>query len=212
MKDAFRITWLSLRDTYEELFILVGANLLALALFIPVVTGPPALAGLHYLGFCIATGKRIEFGFFWQGFRTYFLDSWKLTALNVLIFGLLGVDVWFYMSRVQGVWRVVGLVGVWMLLIWALAQLYAFPLLVRQQERKLFLAVKNAVLLTLAYPIFSLTSGLLLALILVLSAAVPVVFALAGLSFAAVMGAHALRHGIDMVEAHQAQRKEETDD
>lgn len=206
MKHAFRIAWWSLRDTYEELFILIGANLLALALLVPIVTAPPALAGLHYLGFHIATKKRIEFGFFWKGFRGYFLDSWKLTALNALVFGLLGVDVWFYMSQVQGAWRVVGFVGLGMLVVWALAQLYTFPLLVRQEERKLSLLVKNALLLTLAYPVFSLVTALLLTLMLALSIALPLVFVLAGLSFAAVMGAHALRQGIEMVEAQRAQQ------
>jgi len=212
VKHAFRIAWWSLRDTYEELFVLIGANLLALVLFIPIVTGPPALAGLHYLGFHIANEKRVEFGFFWEGFRSCFLDSWKLAALNVLVFGVLGIDIWFYMVKVQGVWQVAGLVGVWMLLVWALAQLYTFPLMVRQEERKLFLLLKNAVLLTLAYPVFSLTTAVLLVLILALSVAFPVVFAVVGLSFAAVVGAHALRWGIEMVEAQQAQQGEENDD
>jgi uncharacterized membrane protein YesL len=212
MKHAFRIAWSSLRDTYEELFILIGANLLTLVLLIPVVTGPPALAGLHHLGFHISTEKRVEFGLFWEGFRRYFLDSWKLAVFNVLVFGVLGVDIWFYMSRVEGAWRVVGLVGVWMLLIWALAQLYTFPLLVRQEERKLFLLVRNAVLLTLAYPVFSLTAAVLLGLLLALSVVFPIIFVLTGLSFSAVMSAHALRHGIDMVEAHRAQQEEEEED
>lgn len=212
MKNAFRITWWSLRDTYEELFILIGANLLALLLFIPVVTGPPALAGLHHLGFRIASEKRVEFGFFWEGFRSYFLDSWKLAALNILVFGILGADVWFYLFKMQGAWQVLGLVGVWMLLMWTVAQLYTFPLLVRQEERKLFLLIKNTILLTLAYPGFSLTATVLLVLILALSLAFPILFVLAGPSFAAVMGAHALRHGIEMVEAHQARQLEENDD
>jgi len=211
VKHAFRIAWWSLRDTYEELFILIGANLLALLLFIPVVTGPPALAGLHHLGFRIANEKRVELGFFWEGFRSYFLDSWKLAALNVLVFGILGADIWFYLFRTQGVWRVIGFVSVWLLLIWIVAQLYTFPLLVRQEERKLFLLIKNAILLTLAYPGFSLTTTVLLVLILALSVAFPILFVLAGLSFAAVMGAHALHQGIEMVEAYQAQQEEETD-
>ena len=212
MKHAFRITWWSLRDTYEELFILIGANLLALLLFIPVVTGPPALAGLHHLGFRIASEKRVESGFFWEGFRSYFLDSWKLAALNILVFGILGADVWFYLFKMQGAWQVLGLVGVWILLIWTVAQLYTFPLLVRQEERKLFLLIKNTILLTLAYPGFSLTATVLLVLILALSLAFPILFVLAGPSFAAVMGAHALRHGIEMVEVYQARQLEENDD
>lgn len=212
MKNAFRITWWSLRDTYEELFVLVGANLLALVLFVPIVTGPPALAGLYNLGFHIANEKRIEFDLFWQGFRDYFLDSWKLAALNVVVFGILGLDIWFYWNQVQGAWRVLGFVGIWMLVIWAVAQLYTFPLLVRQEERKLFQLLKNAILLTLAYPGFSLTATVLLVLVLVGSLILPIVFVLAGLSFSAVMGGHALRWGIEMVEAYRAQQKEENDD
>ena len=212
MKHAFRITWWSLRDTYEELFVLIGANLLALLLLIPIVTAPPALAGLHYLGFHIANEKRIEFSYFWEGFRAHFLDSWKLAAVNIFVFGILGLDIWFYLSKVEGAWRALGFVGAWILLIWTLAQLYTFPLLVRQKESNLFLLLKNAVLLTLAYPTFSLTAGILLLLVLALSLLFPVVFFLAGLSFTAVTGAHALRHGIEMVEAYQTRQREENED
>jgi uncharacterized membrane protein YesL len=212
VKHALRITWWSLRDTYEELFILIGANLLTLLLFIPIVTGPPALAGLHNLGFYVANEKRVEFSLFWEGFRSFFLDSWKLAALNILVFAVLGVDIWFYLFQAQGAWWVAGLLGLWMLVIWVVAQLYSFPLLVRQEERKLFSLLKNAILLTLAYPAFSLTAALLLLLILVLSLVFPIVFVLAGLSFATMMGAHALRHGIEMVEAHQARQLEEDEE
>jgi uncharacterized membrane protein YesL len=212
VKDAFQITWWSLRDTYEELFVLVGANLLAVVLFIPIVTGPPALAGLHYLGYHIATEKRIEFGYFWEGFRTYFLDSWKLTALNVVVYAVLGLDTWFYLVNVQGLWQALGFVGLVILLIWTIAQLYTFPLLVRQEERKMFPLLKNAVLLTLAYPTFSLTAALMLGLLLGLSLALPILFSLSGLSFSAVMGAHVLRRGIEKVEAYRAQQLEEAEE
>ncbi len=204
MRQAFRVTWRSLQDTWQEWAVLVRANLLALALCLPIVTGPPALAGLHNLGFFITHEKQVEFKFFWQGFKDYFLDSWKLTALNGLVFGVLGVDVWFYLFRMQGAWRLLGFVGLWMLFIWAVAQLYTFPLLVRQQERKLFLASRNAVLLTLAYPGFSLTAALLLAVLMALSLVLSPVFILLGLSFAAVMGAHTLRQGIERAEADQS--------
>lgn len=212
MRRAFQITWWSLRDTYEELFILVGANLLTLVLFVPIVTGPPALAGLHYLGFHIANEKRIEFSIFWEGFRENFLDSWKLAGLNILVFGILGLDIWFYLNQVQGAWRLLGFVGGWALLIWTIAQLYTFPLLVRQEERKFFPLLRNAILLTLAYPAFSLMATVLLLLLLALSLVFPLLFVLLGLSFAAVMGAHALRQGIEMVEAYRARQSTEDDD
>lgn len=208
MKLAFQAIWRSLRDAYEELFILIGANVLALLLFIPLVTAPPALAGLHNLSFYIATEKRIELGFFWEGFKSYFLDSWKLTALNIVVFGVLGVDIWFYLGKMEGAWRVLGFAGLWLLLLWTVAQLYTFPLLVRQEERNLFLLLKNSILLTLAYPAFSLTTALLLILLTALSLVLPIIFILIGLSFAAVVGAHALRQGIEMVEDYKSRQDE----
>ena len=212
MKHAFQITWISLRDTYEEMFILVGVNLLTLLLCIPVVTAPPALAGLHNLGFFIATEKRIELSVYWQGFRENLLYSWKLAALNIFIFGVLGWDIWFYLGKVQSSWRVLGFVGIWILVIWLVAQLYIFPFLVRMEERKIFPLAKNAVLLTLAYPVFSLTAALLLVLLLALSIILPILFILIGLSFAAVMGAHALRHGLEMVEEFRERQKDDLDE
>lgn len=211
MKDAVRVTWAALRDTYEELFTLAAANVLALLLCVPVVTAPPALAGLHNLGFYVVTEKRVEFGQFWEGFRAYFVDSWKLAGLNLLAFGILGVDVWFYLGRVQGAWQILGYVGIWMLLIWAVAQLYAFPLLARQAERNFGQVIKNAVLLTLAHPVFSLTVAVLLILLLALSIVLPILFILIGLAFAAILSAHSLRWGIEMVEKQRSQEDEQGD-
>jgi uncharacterized membrane protein YesL len=211
MKDAVQVTWASLRDIYEELFTLVAANLLALLLCIPVVTAPPALAALHNLGFHLATEKRIEIGQFWEGFRAFFVDSWKLAGLNLLVFAILGVDIWFYLGRMRGAWQVLGYVGIWMFLIWAVAQLYTFPLLVRQAERNFGRMLKNAVLLTLAHPIFSLTVAVLLILLLALSVVIPIFFILIGLAFVAVLSAHTLRRGIERVEERRGQEDGQDD-
>ena len=52
MKRALRVFWGALKDFWDELFLLMLMNIVTVLLLIPVLTFPPALAGLwkgHWL-------------------------------------------------------------------------------------------------------------------------------------------------------------------
>ncbi|RLC58928.1 MAG: hypothetical protein DRI80_13235, partial [Chloroflexota bacterium] len=81
MRHAVKIFAISIRDWWDEMFILVGAGLVAFFLMLTVIVAPPALAGLSYLTYVLLRDKRVEFGDFWVGIRRYAWASWKLLGL-----------------------------------------------------------------------------------------------------------------------------------
>ena len=147
MRIAFRVLWQAIKDYYEEMFILAGASLLWAVLAVPVVTLPPATAGMYYLTNHVARHKSVEFGLFFEGFKKFFVKSWLLTLLNLGVLFVLYTNYQFY-ARYEAQWSAViqGLVvgaGV----IWCLIQIYVFPMLLEQQEPRLLLALRNAAMM-----------------------------------------------------------------
>ncbi len=180
MGTAFRVFWAALKDYYEEMFRLVGANLLWLVLAIPVVTLPPATAGMFYLTNQIAHHKTVELGMFFEGFKKYFFKSWLLTLLNVAVLAIFYMNFTFYGQRVGGQWgSILQGLFVGLAVMWCLIQLYVFPMLLEQEEPRLRLALRNAAFMAFASPIATLVLGVLLAVTTLASLVLALPFAVA---------------------------------
>jgi len=187
MGIAFRILWTALKDFYEEMFVLVGANLLWVLLCIPLVTIPPATAGMFYLTNQIAHHKSIEFRMFFEGFKKYFVKSWLLTLLNLLAAALFYANYQFY-GQMAAQWAsIVQGLFVGLFVIWCLIQMYVFPMLLEQQEPRLLLAVRNAAFLAFASPITTLTLAVLMAVVAALSVGLAFLFAVAMMAVLCLM-------------------------
>ncbi len=214
MKLAFAVLWAACKDYYEEMFTLVGANLLWV-LIVGLVAGatyllslllgaaglipgivlvllvlPPATAGMFHLTNQIAHHKSIEFGLVFEGAKLYAVKSWLLTLLNLGVAILLGVNVVFYGSQqFEGQqWAIVvrGLF-VGLAVLWVLIQLYVLPMLMEQQQPSLRLAVRNAAFMAFASPITTLLVGVLLILVCVLSIGLTLPFAVAMMAMVGLM-------------------------
>jgi len=179
MKIVFQAFWAACKDFYEEMFILVGANLLWVLLAIPVITLPPATAGMYYLTNQVAHRKAVHLRMFFAGFKKYFVKSWLLALLNLLVIVVLWVNYRFYggfaaqwATMAQGLF-----VGLWVL--WSAIQAYVFPMLLEQQEPRLLLALRNAAFLAFASPIAALVLGAVTLLLTALSVGLAFPFAFA---------------------------------
>ncbi len=180
MGIAFRVLWAAFKDYYEEMFTLAGANLLWVVLSIPVITLPATTAGMLYLTNQIAHHRRsIEFRMFFEGIKLYWWKSYLLAGLNVLAAVIFYTNFRFY-GQFEGQWAVIvrGLF-VGLAAMWALIQVYVFPMLLEQEEPKLRMALRNAAFLTFASPITTLTLVVLLAVVAAISVGLTLPFAVA---------------------------------
>jgi uncharacterized membrane protein YesL len=234
MKRLFSILWFSMRGIYEDLFVLLGIGglWLVMAVLLPsgmfwltstlmlptaiaivlniasLVLVPPATAAVYHVTSHIARKKRVEFGYFWQGFKAYFWHSWKVAGVLIVIGAILAVDVLFYLNNSGNtLFLVVGLIGLWILAFWLGIQVYLFPLMVVQEDKSLKLLLKNASLLTLSYPFFAFTICIVLLLVTALSILLPVLFLL-WMPFVSLLNNRALTSSLEQVEAFQKTRRE----
>src|SRR5207248_6633278 len=124
MTNPFAVLWRSAANVYDELFPMVGMNLLWLLLSLPVVLvvwalftllhvpsdlaillalvlalfGPnPAFLSIHRFANQLVKEERVEFELFWTGLRTYWRRGLVLLAISVAVIALLGVNIIFYL-------------------------------------------------------------------------------------------------------------------
>lgn len=172
MRQTLSVIFSSLKDFYEELFLFVIINLLCVLLSIPLVTLAPALAGVYYVTNHLAHGRyRTEWRDFFVGFRRYFAKSWQVLLADLFLLLLIVSNISFYTSMPNQILRLVSILWWYLLAFWLGLQIYLFPLLMEQEDKRLLLIFRNAIVLTLRHPFFTIAFLLVILLLLVISLA-----------------------------------------
>jgi uncharacterized membrane protein YesL len=234
MKRILNVFWFAARGLYDEMFPLAGMGLLWFAmvvlplygviwlvtaltpplavaiilLLIALIPAPPATAAMYHVAHYVAHERRIEFSYFWQGLKSYFGLSWKVGAILLVSGAILAIDVRFYLSSSNAIFAAVGFLGLWALLFWLAIQVYVFPLMVLQKDKSLKLILKNAALLTLAYPLFALGILIAAALATALSGVLVILLPTIWLPFVALLYSRATFSSLRQVEAFQQAKLE----
>lgn len=167
----FRLFWSWLVDSFYVFFDLLVINLLWLVSCLPLVTAPSATLALFYAANQAARGLPGGWGAFWHGFRRDFRLSLRWGLLNAALLLVLASNVIFY-GRFE---ETIGSLARWgqgffasLVWVWGLVQLYALPLLMEQDDRRLRLALRNSLVLVGRNPGFTLAFGLTVGLVVVL--------------------------------------------
>ena len=165
---AFTVMGRVLKATYEELFLCVYMSLLWWTGQLLVVTAAPAMMGLNRVFNQPANYRRVDSSFFWEGARREVWRGWVLYLIMLVVPAALAFNVWFYAQAV-GALRYFAIVWIWLFFMSLLVVQYLFPLFWQQDEPSLRLAVRNALLLALRHPLYSLLMALFEFLLIVLS-------------------------------------------
>lgn len=129
---------------WHEFALLVVLNFIWLVCQATVVLGAPATAALVYVARRVADGELIDLGDFWQGIRENFGPALKWGIAQVVVYGVLGFNLWFYAGR-TGL-AVLSLRYAWtiMALIWFAFNLYFWPLHFEQADRRFRTTLSNS--------------------------------------------------------------------
>ncbi len=193
MKEALRVFWEALRDTYDELLLLMLLNVVTLLLLVPVVTGPPALAALWAVGNRVARGEAVGWRVYCRALRKHFGRAWATAGLHLAVLGTVAANLWFYAPAnnplglspqlslyIQAAW--IGL-----LIPWLLLSQHLFPFILEQEDQRLRVALRNATALLATRPGFSATLLALTVLVVLVSIALTVPWFVITLAFLAVL-------------------------
>lgn len=145
-----------LEDAWNGLAEIVIANLLWLLLSLPVVTAAPAAAALYHVTNRLAHGQEAGWRVFFQGFRQHFWLSWRWALLNLLAVLVLLANYQFY-ARIPQDWATLAMGAfIGLSILWIAVQIYVFPLLLEQSDRRLRTALRNSLVMYLRRPLLSL--------------------------------------------------------
>ena len=133
------------------------ANVIWVLLCLPLITIPPAFAGLYYSTTKLAQKETASRKTFFEGFRKYFRASYYWFFSNVFVIGLLLFNIDLSIQNPQIEWLQLFSGSSWVVLtVWILLQVYTFPLLIKQDNPRLNLALRNSAILWFKNSIFSL--------------------------------------------------------
>jgi uncharacterized membrane protein YesL len=212
MGQAFRVFWEALKDFWDELFLLMLMNVVTVLLMIPVVTFPPALAGLWNAANLVAQGRAIHWSDYFEGFRRYFWKAWGLALLNILVAIVVLTNLRFY-TPVNAPFKINPTLSLWIqavfvgiALLWLIIQMYPLALLLEQEDQRLRVALRNAAVLLITSPGFTVVLVLLLLIVAIASTVFPVLWFLVTLALYAVVCNKAVLH---LLEPYREQARAE---
>ncbi len=156
MSNPFEQIWSFLQDAYQDLAGLVLISVLWSLLTILVVTAPPAAGALYYAAQELIEGRSVHAADFFAGFRQHFWMSWRWALAVLVVPGMSAFNYWFY-GQVGGAWsKTVQGIFLGLIILWLLLNMYTFPLLLMQADRRLRIALRNSLVVYIRRPGFSL--------------------------------------------------------
>ena len=173
MRAAAIAWWRAVRHLNHRGYVYIWANVLWVALSLPLITAPAAWAGLARLSYLSSRQPGVTLDEFWQGFRENLKRGAALAIINVLVIVVNVVNLLGF--RNAGGLAFDGLRVFWLLvvIIWFGIQLYVWPLFYAMERPSLPGAFKNAALMVILNPLFTLTAWFIAAVVIVVSTLLP---------------------------------------
>ncbi len=169
MLAGFRAAWRGLRHFNHRGYIYVWGNILWVVLSLPVITAPAAWAALVKMSFLTQTTPSGSVGDMWEAFRAYLRQGVIMGVVNIILVGVTVYNLAAYWNDNDTVFVV--LRGLWFLIlaVWLMVQFYMWPLYFAMKQPSLGGALRNAVVMVLLNPGFTLTVWIVVVLLVIVS-------------------------------------------
>ena len=215
IKEAFGVIWQTLKGTWEELYSLIIVNIVwffasigipvlllsvetyyiyILGLVVFLICFPISVPGMYCVANRVARGKTFHFDDFIDGIKEHWWRALRWFLANILVALVIWADIQLYPAWLQGTWGIIaGGFFLAVFILWCAMQVYFWPMLIQQEEPKLFRAWRNSALLILANPVYALIVVVFSIILLGISIGlglIPLVFV--GLAIQAILGSNAV--------------------
>jgi hypothetical protein len=164
MIAALRVVARAYRHLSGNGYLYVWANLAFLVLSLPIVTMPAAWAGLCRLGYGAIRQPNADWNDLIVGFREFVVRGAFMALLNAAVLFINVTNLLSYTGVSALDW---GLRLLWILILvaWFSIQFYLYPLYHAMQQPSLMGAFRNAAVMVLLNPVFTLTLSVILLVI-----------------------------------------------
>jgi uncharacterized membrane protein YesL len=182
----------------QDVPVLSTGNPLWLTPLFAIPSGP-ASAALATLVRQAARDLRADRSLFWDGFRMYWKKALVLSAIGFGVLSLLLLNLLFYLSRSQPFLQILAFLWAYLVVFWIGVLLYLFPVLIALKEPTVVGALRTAIAMTFANPIFSVFAVIIAVALTGLSIALPILLLLAWPAVIALLGEHSLKLFVERV-------------
>jgi uncharacterized membrane protein YesL len=229
--NPFLIFWRAGRDTFDELFLMIGLNLLFVLLVGPLtaiavvmvlngaalIAAPivlvnalllgPASAGLLNVAERIVQGRVASFQLFFQGMRQYRVLSWQVYGIWTAGLITLLFNLYFY-TQLQGFLGIfLTVLLAYLTYAWCTLLIYLGPLMLLQETKSLRLLFRNALIMVFGRPIFTIVTSITMGILLTISVWFGILALILTFAFFALWGMRATRAIIADAEKRRQERE-----
>lgn len=216
--QAFGVAWRAIVALYNELFFLLGINLLWWATggifvavaallgwlwlvtngpwwIVPLVALPagPATAALAVVARRCARELHVDRSYYFLGLKTFWRQGLALSAIGAIGLTLMGLNLTFYFVQQNPLLQVLAVLWAYLSLLWLSVQLYVYPILVSMERPGVLSALRLGIAAALANPLFSFLLIVIAGALTALSVLLPILLPLAWPALVSLLGVQSLR-------------------
>ncbi|MCX7707063.1 MAG: hypothetical protein N2204_03540 [Anaerolineae bacterium] len=215
---AFVVAWRAIVALYNELFFLLGVNLLwwvTGGIFVAFsalwgwsllsVGGPwwiaplaalpagPATAALAVVTRRCARELHVDRSYYFLGLKTFWRKALALSAIGTVGLTLFGLNLVFYFAQQNPLLQALAVLWAYLSLLWLSVQLYVYPILVSMERPAVLAALRLGVAAALANPLFSFMLIVVAGALTGLSILLPILLPLVWPALISLLGVQSLR-------------------
>lgn len=153
---AFPAMWRTLKVLYDELFLWVWLSVLWWAGTLLILPAAPVAAGLNAVANRSANYKRVDSGFFWDAAKGQIKRSWLMVGTSLILHIAVLMNIAFYANSAVSWARFVTILWLWVIALVMMGSQYFLPLFWQQEDPSLRLVIRNAFILALQHPLYTL--------------------------------------------------------
>lgn len=167
----------------------------------------PANAGMQLMSHDLAAGDYLLMPGPFEGIRTYWRMALRFWIIGIPVTAILGFNSVFYTQVHFPGSPIAEIVSLYLLAFWLAAHIYVYPLIIEQEVKTVRLVYRNAFVIVLMHPLFTLQVAAVWLLVLFFTAGSGIIVAI-GLALAALIQQNATARILPTFSPKQVEREE----
>lgn len=195
-----------LYPVYDEVLALIHLNLTWFVMSLPVITLVPALGGLYAALLESTHNKPADWQRMWGGLKQFYAITLLWAAIVSLGFAILGTSLWLFQGMDGTLAILAFILTITALIVWTAINQFSLPLLLLQEERKVFLAIRNGYVICLRQPLTALKVTVTNLFITIVSILLPPLFIFISVALMAQNQTRAMHAAVKEIRKKDAAR------